>query len=288
MRENDIKQIDQKRLAQSASRLFIIQSNEPRTLWYVGFNLTRPVFQSKKLRKAFMLLFNRQEIINKIRGGRETVASGPFDPSSPYVSKIKPLPFDPEQAKKLLAEDGWIDTDKDGILDKVLQGVKTKLDFSIYYSKKSDEPWISYFAEDLRKAGIKLNLNLVDGAQYFKKLDNLEQDLFAAGWSEDVPMGDPRIPYHSEGAVSGGENLTRYINKEVDKLFDEARLLTDEKKRIKIYQKIHDLIADDLPMLFAFYNKDRYYYRSNRMGVPADTLNYRTGMETWWIKDLKK
>ena len=86
---------------------------------YVGWNSRRPQFSDKRVRRALTMLLNREDIRDKIFHGLAIIVTGnAFVDSPEYNKNIQPWPYDPEQAKKLLSEAGWVDTDGDGVRDK--------------------------------------------------------------------------------------------------------------------------------------------------------------------------
>ncbi len=86
---------------------------------YMGFNLLNPLFQDKRVRQAISYAINKNEILEGVLLGLGEVATGPYKPGTwQYNPKVKAFPYDPEKAKALLKEAGWVDTDGDGILEK--------------------------------------------------------------------------------------------------------------------------------------------------------------------------
>ncbi len=77
-----------------------------------------------------------------------------FSPA--YDTSIKPWPFNPAQARQLLEEEGWIDTDGDGIRDKLVNGKREPFRFKLYYYVKSLTTKViaEYIATALREVGI--------------------------------------------------------------------------------------------------------------------------------------
>ncbi len=85
------------------------------------------------------MAIDRQRIVDQLLNGMGVEITGPFFVNSPsYDHTISPWPFDPTRAKFLLQEEGWFDTDGDGILDKEIDGKRTPFRFTLlYYVKNS-------------------------------------------------------------------------------------------------------------------------------------------------------
>ena len=98
---------------------------------YIGWNLGNPLFKDVQVRKALTMAIDRQAILNNVLYGLGEVCTGPFVPSSwAYNKDVKPLSFDPEGAKKLLAQEGW-KTGTDGMLYKMVKGQKRPFTFKL-------------------------------------------------------------------------------------------------------------------------------------------------------------
>src|SRR5262249_29350893 len=75
-------------------------------------------FADTRVRQAMTMLIDREQIVKEIYLGYALVANGPFAPGSKQQDPtVKPWPFDPERACKLLADCGIYDRDGDGVLD---------------------------------------------------------------------------------------------------------------------------------------------------------------------------
>ncbi|MEE9220663.1 MAG: ABC transporter substrate-binding protein, partial [candidate division NC10 bacterium] len=75
---------------------------------YIGYNMRRPIFQDVRVRKALGMAINVQEIIDYVLYGQAERTTGPYPKQTEFYNPaVKPLPYDPEGALRLLAEAGW-------------------------------------------------------------------------------------------------------------------------------------------------------------------------------------
>ena len=92
---------------------------------YIGYNTNHEKYQNLNTRKAFAMATDRQAIIDKIYTVGETVYARPCEATvAPnlgawYAQDLKAIDYDPEAAAALLAEAGWVDSDEDGIREKI-------------------------------------------------------------------------------------------------------------------------------------------------------------------------
>ena len=139
-------------------------------------------------------------------------------------------------------------------------------------------------AAHLKKAGIDMEIKIVEWNTFVKALDDKKFDAVMLGWGGGSVDNDPKQIWHSSSAQAGGSNFISYANPTVDKLIDEGRQELDRNKRIQIYQKIYKEIADDAPYAFLFNNKYFLYAHTSKMKMDKPTYSYGVGYETWWIK----
>jgi peptide/nickel transport system substrate-binding protein/microcin C transport system substrate-binding protein len=221
----------------------------------------------------------------KFRYGMSLLATGPWYQQSDYANKkVKPVLFDPKKATELLKKAGWTDSDKDGVLDKVVNGKKTDFRFTLVYANPDSEKyWVMYQA-DLKRIGIQMDLQRLEWNALLKNVDEANFDAIAMAWGGGSVDMDPKQIWHSSSIGKGGSNHIGYSNPEVDKLIDEARMELDKVKRIPLYQKVYEKIADDVPYAFLFNDKYVLYAHTARMKMPKDTFKFRIGTDFWWTE----
>lgn len=261
-----------------------VENKSPKSYGFVGWNFRREMFQDKNVRIALAHLMNREEMNQKFRYGMSDMATGPTYRMSEYASKkVKALEFNPKLAAELLAKAGWKDSNKDGILDKTINGKKVDLRFSLMYANKDFEKYWTLYKEGLKKAGVEMDLKYLEWNSFLKLLDEGNFDAAALAWSGTFEW-DPKQIWHSANAVPGGSNFIAYKNAEVDKLIDQARMEVNKGKRIEKLNKVYELIAADAPYAWLFNDKYAFYANSNKVAKPADTFAFDVGFDYWWTK----
>ena len=264
------------------------ENKEPKEYGYVGWNMHKPMFADRDVRVALQSLMNREEMIKKFRYGMSVPATGPWYLQSEYADPArKAIAFNPMKARELFAKAGWKDTDGDGILDKTVDGKKTNFEFTLIHGSKDAEKYLTMFQEDLKKAGVRMNIQLFEWNAMMKAKDDRSFDAMAMAWGGGDVDFDPKQIWHSSSDAKGGSNYVGYKNAEVDKLIDQARQELDKPKRVKMLRKIYDLIADDAPYAFMFNSRYALYARAARIGAARDTLGFGKGEAMWWDAALK-
>lgn len=262
-----------------------VENSAPKSYGFVGWNQRRELFQDRDVRVALAHLMNREEMNKKFRYNMADLATGPTYIKSEYASKeVRPILFDPKGATELLAKAGWKDTDKDGVLDKIVNGKKTSFKFTLIHPNKDNEKYWTMYKEDLKKSGIDMEIKYLEWNSFLKILDEGNFDAVSLAWGGGDITWDPKQIWHSASAVPGGSNFIHYKNPEVDKLIDEARQSQDEKKRKKLLNTVYEKIAYDAPYVFMFNDKFEFYANAARVEIPAETFKYGVGVDYWWMK----
>ncbi len=217
---------------------------------YIGYNQKHAVFQDKKVRQALTHAINREEIVQYVLYGLGAVASGPF-PNHLWYSNpnVKPLPYDPQKARQLLAEAGWKDTNGDGILDRegkpfrftliTNSGNETRRDVGVLVQRQ------------LRELGIDVTFELYEWSVFLSNFINVKHfDACILGWSLSVDPDAYEIWHSSQ--IEKGFNFISYRNPEIDRLWEEGRKEYHIDRRKQIYWRIHELMAEDQPYTFLY------------------------------------
>ncbi|RYZ76943.1 MAG: peptide ABC transporter substrate-binding protein [Proteobacteria bacterium] len=254
----------------------------PKDYGWIGWNMRREMFKDKNVRIALAHLVNRDEMNQKFRFGMSVPATGPWYVQSEYADpSVKPIAYDPKKAIEMLKAAGWVDSDKDGVLDKTVGGKKVNFSFSIMYGNKDTEKYWVMYQGDLKKVGIDMRLQFMEWNAMLKAMDEFNFDAITLRWTGSVDP-DPKQIWHSASAVKGGSNVVGYSNPEVDKLIDEARMELDKKKRIPLLRTVYKRIAEDAPYAFLFVDKYVTYAHSTKVAMPKPTYKYDVGTTYWW------
>ena len=224
---------------------------------YVTMNVTTPPFDNLKVRQAVNMAINKERIVRLINN-RAAPANQALPPAMPgYNPDNKGYPFDPEGAKKLLAEAGVGD-------------VTTEL----YAMNVDPNPRIAQaIQQDLAAVGIKAEIRSLAQAEVIAAGGSGKAPMIWSGgmaWIADFP--DPANFYYGilgcAGAVEGGWNWSKYCNKELDSRAETADAMVKDDQaaaRIEAWKGIFDDVLKEAPWAPIF-NEKRFTYHSERLG----------------------
>lgn len=217
---------------------------------YIGYNLLDPRFADKRVRRALTHAINKKDIIDGVLLGYGTPCTGPFPPESwAYNPDVRDIEYDPEKAKMLLQEAGWL-MKEDGILYKDNKPFR----FTILINQANDVriKTAQIIKENLKKVGIDMDIKVLEWqAMLHEFIDKKRFEAIIMGWalSRDPDIYDI---WHSSKTKEGEFNFISFRNEEVDGLLLEGRRTFDIKKRKQIYNRIHSILSEEQPVTFLF------------------------------------
>ena len=213
------------------------------TISYLAFNTNVPPFDDVNVRRALGFSINRTLIADVTFNNMLAPATGILMPQLPgYTSDDKTFPFDPGEARRLLAASkyGSAENLPEIVITEVGGGAEGRID---------TQAFIQQWREEL---GIEVRIQQTDFATFLADQDAGRLQMFNAGWIMDYP--DPEdildLKFHSGSAL----NDVNYDNAEVDAILEEARVEQDAARRLELYQQAERLIIEDaawLPLYFS-------------------------------------
>ncbi|NUM55020.1 MAG: hypothetical protein HUU46_15340 [Candidatus Hydrogenedentes bacterium] len=251
---------------------------------YIAWNQRRPLFQDKKVRHALTMLLDRETILREVFYGLGIVVTGPeFSGSPEYDASVTPIPFDPAGAKTLLSDAGWKDSNNDGVLDK--DGARFEFGYVIPANSHEYEVLATVYQEQLKKAGIAMTVLPREWGSLIDSLTKRAFDAITLQWA--IPIdSDPYQVWHSSQAEQGS-NYPGFKNAEADQLMEDIRVEFDRSKRIPMFHRFHQIVADEQPYTFLFniYTLGALDKRFRNVYVYAQGADPRE----WWVPhDLQK
>ncbi len=243
-----------------------------------------PFFTDVRVRQAIRAAIDVDTISNSVwHGFAVPVWTEFFRP--PYNQCNIPRPkFDPEAAKSLLEQAGWIDIDGDGIRE--CKGCKTakdgeKFKFELITYSEYGEPLTltqQLIGEMLKNIGIQTDLLEVQGSIMWadtasggiEQTGNFNMDLYDDGYAGNDPTDFIWQYYNSASATpDNGWNIGRWVNPQLDDLLNQAYTL-DEPIRQKTFCDIAKLLDEQLPQILLFSTLNADAFSTRLKGVEAN------------------
>ncbi len=249
-----------------------------RNYTFLAWNNARPLF-TRRVRQALTLAINKEEIINTLLEGFAQPAIGPLLPFAwAYDKTLRGPSFDPNQAKQILAEEGWQDVDGDGVLEKDGR----KLAFTIKTNADSQlRRDVAVMAQaQLKKIGVEARVEALEWNLLLQQVfEQKDFDALLSAWDADFAV-NPAPLWHSS-AITEGYNIVSYRNAKADSLLDAARLLVDRREAAPLWREFQKIIAEDCPYTFLF-AQERLAAVNQRVGnVKMDVRSGLVNIQAW-------
>ncbi len=217
---------------------------------YIGYNMRRPIFQDVRVRTALGMAIDVDQIIRYVLYGQGERTTGPFPRQVPYYDPdVKPLPYDPEAAARLLAEAGWR-RNAEGILEKDGKPLAFTL---ITNTGNEERKAIMVIAQNAwRRLGIKVDTLELEWAVFiYQRVDKGDFDALVLGWSMDLNPDIFQL-FHSSQTEQFQLNFVGYRNPKADDLMIRIRREYDDARQTAMARELHRLIAHDQPYTFLY------------------------------------
>jgi len=239
---------------------------------YISFQQTIKPFDNVKVRWAIAHAINREALIKPFYGEYGQVATC-FQPPAVlgHNPKIPPIPYDPDKAKKLLAEAGYPNGfTTDFWYIPVIRG---------YFpdSKAIGEA----IAIDLAKVGIKVNLKTEDWGAYLADRNEGKFPMWMLGWGSDNGDPDNYIGWHFSHPVGKPKKEDGYANDKLSQLLIDGAIEPDLAKREQIYMQAEQIVYDDMARISVVWVLGTGVYRKEVKGVQP--VVFRDWYEKLWL-----
>ncbi len=206
--------------------------NAPRAeTFYIGFDAARPPFDDARVRQAFVHAVDRKTLAEVILRNVVTPAtSGLVPPGLPGHSPRIGLAFDPERARRLLAEAGYPQGRGFPVIEAWMSSMPAiPYDRAVRYAQ----------AQWREQLGIEVTWQMFEWYDYMQRLVAHPPNLFIMGYVADYPDPDSLLrvalhqPYH------------RWHHMPYEQLLDSARRINDPVERLKFYQAADRLLMQE-------------------------------------------
>ena len=241
---------------------------------YIAFHYQRAPFTDVRVRQAFNYAVDKEAIVETILGGAGGVSDAPIMPLIFGYAKQKRYPYDPEMAKKLLAEAGYA------------KGLKIK-----FYHPTGRYMMDAAIAQAvqayLRDVGVEVELITMEWAAYLaflrKPVEESGFDMFMLGWgcvTLDADYGLFPLFHTSEWAPKGS-NRSFYSHPTVDALLEKARVTVNYEARKALYADLIAFLWQDAGWLFLHYEEQINAQRTTAKGLIHHPREYILAHKAW-------
>lgn len=218
----------------------------------INFEKEGPL-KNAKIREALELSLDRQAIVDVAFAGQYQAGNQFAAPDSPFYNTDFPIPArDPERAKALIAE----------------AGMQVPVPVTILVPNRPLSVRVGEMIQAMGSdAGFNVNLNVVDFATTLQMTD---QGNFEA-WGPIGPQFANDLDTVAFAVLhsTGGRNVTRYDNPEMDRLLEETRTATDPAERMRLFKEAAAVAVNDRPVLYLYHQRPLFVATTRLNGFHA-------------------
>lgn len=228
--------------------------------YFYGFNVTRPGLEKKLVRQALAWAVDRAEITRFITQSGEQPAGALVPPMFQGYEAPPGYGFDPERARRLLAEAGH-------------PGGRDLPPVELIYNTKEVHEKIAAAIQQMWKKhlGIDVKLRNLEWGTYLSTMSKIDFELIRRAWIGDY--NDPNT-FLEMFVTGGGNNNTHWSNAEYDRIIlKEAPVERDPARRFALLRRAEEILLEEAPILPVYYYVSHNMYRSELQGVHPTLLD---------------
>ena len=233
---------------------------------YIGYNTQQKPFDDVRVRKALNMAINKEAILEGVYAGNALIAKEPLPPASwGYSDAIKDDPYDPEAAKKLLADAGQSN------LKLKLWWMPVARPYNPNGKRMGE-----LIQADWKAVGVDVELfSIGDWPTYLKESSDVKRDgPVMVGWGADNSDPDNFLGVLLTCGAVGSNNRAQWCNKDYDALIAKGKATFDQAERTKIYAEAAELFKDQAPWATIAHSVQFVAARKRVKDFAQDPLGY--------------
>ena len=219
--------------------------------YYFMFNTAIEPLNDVNVRKALQMAIDRQAILDALYDGEGKVLNT-FIPEGviSHNDAAEAIPYDPEQARALLAEAGYADG--------------FDMELAIMADSQTSLTVTSIIQSDLKKIGVRAEIKQYDESSYYDIRRDGELPSYYNSWSADYNDPDNFLYTFFSKKNTKGRSVN-YDNQQILDLLEEARVMVDPEKRIEAYQTIDDAVVHQDAVTLPLYQRNHLFCLNPRV-----------------------
>jgi peptide/nickel transport system substrate-binding protein len=228
---------------EASDKAQVMSVNGTRT-FFLALNLAKKPFDDVRVRKALNHAVDRKLIIERILAGKAVALNGVMSPDAfAFNDALPEYKYDPELAKKLLAEAGHPN------------GIDLTIDTTGAF-KSTAEAIAALMARSNIRAKVQVWEGAVLSPMWAAADKRADRDVYLTSWGNGaLDPSDIMVPTLRTG---GRGNHSGFTNAKVDQLLDAAEVEADQAKRAAMYKEAQAIVNAEAPWVFLWLPQDLY------------------------------
>lgn len=217
---------------------------------YIGYNLRREPFNDVRIRKALGMALDVEKVLKYVLHGQAERITGPFPKQTDYYDPtIAPLPYDPQEALRLLEEAGWR---KNGSGRLTRNGQPMRFTLITNSGNELRKAILAVAQDSWRQLGIEVRTDMVEWAVFInERINKRDFDAVVLGWSMGIDPDLYQI-WHSSQTGPHQLNFVGFQDAEADELIVRIRQEYRHEEQVRLCRRLHQIIAEQQPYTFLY------------------------------------
>lgn len=238
--------------------------------FYLQMNYNSDVISDDAVRAAISMGIDKESFVNTLLNGYGYVGVGAFPDTFTFGQGLNAKEYNPEEAKNILEEAGWIDSDGDGIREKDGKTLTIKW---LTYPSRQELPLLAESAQaSLKEIGIDVQLNITADHGTIVA-DPSEWDVYAAAFVT-CGIGDPMYFFTTHCLSDSTKNRGGYSNEKLEELAVEMNNTFDTESRSDLAIDMQNIILEDDAFVFCSFLRMSMISKANVTGLTAHPCDY--------------
>jgi peptide/nickel transport system substrate-binding protein len=264
--------------AESAPDVAVHTAPRVRPAW-LAWNTRRPPLDDVRVRRALLMAIDREVLAEAFFGDVGEPARSPIPAALwEHSPGVRPIEYDTTAARQLLADAGWVDSNRDGVLDRAGRPLRIEVDYISTDQTRQDV--LVAVQSMLRRVGVDIVPRAYESSTWVQRLreGSFAGSFWGWGWGPGVAGPNAEMVFHSRSIPPNGANFAAARHPRVDELIDAALVATDTTLARGIWAELEQLLIDDVVYAPIYMDPELF-------GVNARFRNVRfRGIE--WVEDV--
>ncbi|TCO77621.1 peptide ABC transporter substrate-binding protein [Chromatocurvus halotolerans] len=233
-------------------------------IYYYMMNMEHPPLDNGRVRRAMALSIDRETLARSVLQDTVTAWSSYVPFGMPDYEHTHILDFDPEAARRLLAEAGY-------------PGGAGFPALTLKYNTAENHRSVAIAVQQMWKQHLNIDVQIAneEWRVYLDSLDQHNYDIARMGWVADIYPGS----FLDTMISTGGTNRTGFANAEYDRIIlEDLRATPDKDAQMQLYQRAERIFLEETPLIPIYAYKTKRLVQPSLQGMPAnagDMLNYK-------------